>query len=125
MEAPLEEELSEWTDALSAARAATLDAIDAQLWPKALNAAKQCCTLSERLLPAVSPALGIEWLRVAKLYANAEQIEAAVDAWRRARAILSVTHGDSSSLLKTLEADLGSLESEQAALAALHLRDDE
>ena len=49
---------------LTAARAATLDAIDRQQWAAALAASRAACTLCAQILPPATPSLGIERVRL-------------------------------------------------------------
>jgi len=98
--------LEQASAAFAAARSEVLAAIDAQQWTEALTAARISAHLATRLLPPGTAALGLEWLRLAKLLAHAGLIDEAVDAWQRARRVLAVTHGESAPLVRTLDADL-------------------
>ena len=105
--APHEARLLEHASAaFAAARSEVLAAIDAQQWAEALTAARSSAHLAPRLVPPGTAALGLEWLRLAKLLAHAGQIDEAMDAWQRARRVLAVTHGESAPLVRTLDADL-------------------
>ena len=79
--APHEARLLEHASAaFAAARSEVLAAIDAQQWAEALTAARSSAHLAPRLVPPGTAALGLEWLRLAKLLAHAGQIDEAVDA---------------------------------------------
>ena len=87
-------------DALVRGRAATLAAIDGARWAAALDASAACCEVAARLYPPASPALGLEWLRLAKLRAHCDELAGAVDAWERALRVLRVSHGEASALVR-------------------------
>ena len=116
-DAPRETELARAFAELASARAATLAAIDASSWPEALSMARRSTELASALLPEMTPALGIEWLRFAKLLAHQGCLDEAIDAYRRAHRILSVTHGPSAPLVRSLEEDLRANEAERSAPA--------
>ena len=85
---------------VATARAATLAAIDGARWAAALDASAACCECAARLYPPASPALGLEWLRLAKLRAHCDELAGAVDAWERALRVLRVSHGEASALVR-------------------------
>ena len=116
-DAPRETELARAFGKLASARAATLAAIDASSWPEALSMARRSTELASSLLPEMTPALGIEWLRFAKLLAHQGSLDEAIDAYQRAHRILRVTHGPSAPLVRSLEEDLRAYEAERGASA--------
>jgi hypothetical protein len=72
--------LEQASAAFAAARSEVLAAIDAQQWTEALTAARISVHLATRLLPPGTAALGLEWLRLAKLLAHAGGASAACGA---------------------------------------------
>lgn len=110
-----EGELARAAGELASTRSATVSAIESASWEAALAAARRSVTLATHLLPPKTPALGIEWLRCAKLLSHLGRLTDAVDAWRHARRILSITHGDSSALVRRLDEDCRAVEGELAA----------
>ena len=79
--------------------------------------ARRSTELASSLLPEMTPALGIEWLRFAKLLAHQGSLDEAIDAYQRAHRILRVTHGPSAPLVRSLEEDLRAYEAERGASA--------
>ena len=77
-----------------------------------MAASQRSVALATFLLPPMTPALGIEWLRCAKLLSHLGRLAEAVDAWRNARRILSITHGGTSKLVRRLNEDCKAAESE-------------
>ena len=117
-DAAREAALARTAQALGAARAETLGAIDTGQWAHALHAARRAVALAESSLPPCTPSLGIEWLRLAKLLAHDGALDEACAAWRRARGVLAVTHGGDSALVGHLDVDLGACEGERRAAQA-------
>ena len=111
---------------LASCRNATLACLDSQDWSGALTLAARCCQLCESLSPAGAPAIGIERLRYAKLLAHHGELREAIVSWRHAYAVLSVAHGRSAPLVKSILNELAQAEAElQMAVAQTADEDDD
>lgn len=104
--------------ALERRTAAVLAAIEQGAWEEARAQAEAGCELATRLYPPAAPALGVHLLRLGKLQAHADQLPHAVASWRRALAILRVSHGEDAPLVRQLQRDLDGAQAELQWAAA-------
>jgi hypothetical protein len=95
-----------------------LAAIEQGAWEEARAQAEAGCELATRLYPPAAPALGVHLLRLGKLQAHADQLPHAVASWRRALAILRVSHGEAAPLVRQLQRDLDGAQAELQGAAA-------
>ena len=97
---------------LAQARSRVLAAIDESRWGDALADARVCCRLCDQLLPGGMPSAGIEKLRLAKLLSHQGHLGEALHAWKAARAILSITHGEDAPLVRAITSDVNAAAAE-------------